>query len=102
LNINARLAKVFNDPEFQRIQEEEEEEKKRNWHPCDKNIPKWRLVYEYTGQLGVKFKGVESLKIKLDDVRKTKMKFLNREKTVINVKESRNDRIIKCKSKKIK
>ena len=37
-----------------------------------KNVPKWRLHYERTGKLGIKFRGVNSMIVKLDDVTKEK------------------------------
>ena len=37
-----------------------------------KNVPKWRLHYERTGKLVIKFRGVNSMIVKLDDVTKEK------------------------------
>ena len=36
-----------------------------------KNVPKWLLHYHRTGELGIRFKGVTSMIVKLNDVTKT-------------------------------
>lgn len=109
LDINARLERLFNAPQMLKLWQKEfmgsdgedkDDNGKKKEHPCDNNIPKWRLVYEYTGTLNVKFRSEKKLQIKLDDIRNTKMRFLDEEKTTINVKESTNDLIIRYKSKK--
>ncbi len=45
-----------------------------------KNVPKWRLHYEKTGKLGIKFRGVSKLIVKLNDVQKKNMKFIDKER----------------------
>ena len=51
---------------------------------------KSRVYYEHTGRLNVKFRGMTKLKIKLTDLLKSNMKFLDQDKTSISLKNSTN------------
>ena len=63
---------------------------------------RWRYIYETTGRLDIKFKGAKKMTVKLDDIRKTKLKYLDQEKTSINLKDSTNKLILLYQSKRIK
>ncbi len=67
-----------------------------------KNVPKWRLHYERTGQLGVKFRGASRLEIKINDVQKGNMKFIDKEKTVVDCKDTTNKLILTYEDKRKK
>ena len=64
------------------------------------NLPRWRLHYERTGKVNIKFRGESSLQIKLKDVKKGNMKFLDAEKTTINVNDTTNKLILIYESKR--
>ena len=66
------------------------------------NIPRWRLIYERTGRLDTKFKGVNRMEVKLSDVRLTRLKFTDKSKTRINVNEPSNKIFIDYQAKKSK
>jgi hypothetical protein len=63
---------------------------------------RWRRLYEMTGRVDFKFKGARSLAVNLDDCRKSKLKFVDKEKSVLNVKDTTNNLILLYQSKRIK
>ena len=65
-----------------------------------KNVPRWRLMYEKTGKVDVKFRGASSLQIKLKDATKTKMSFLDPEKTKLNVNDPTNKLMLDYENKR--
>ncbi len=67
----------------------------------DAKMPKWRLVYEMTGRLDVKFKGVKKMGCQIEDVRKSKLNFIDNEKTMLNLKEPANNQIFMDQNKKL-
>ena len=54
------------------------------------NLSKSRVYYEHTGRINVKFRGMSKLKIKLTDILRSNMKFLDEEKTSISLTNSTN------------
>jgi hypothetical protein len=56
----------------------------------DINISKSRVYYEHNGHPNVKFRGTSKLKIKLTDILKSNMKFLDDDKTSISLTNSTN------------
>ena len=62
---------------------------------------RWRLIYEMTGRLDIKFKGCRQMGCQLEDVRKSKLKFIDEEKTKLSVKNSTNNLIFLYQSKKL-
>lgn len=63
---------------------------------------RWRIVYERTGRLDVKFKGAKKLEIKLDDVHNSKLKFLDSNKTKLNLKDPTNNLILTYQNKRLR
>ena len=86
LDIDSRLKRLLNSPEMFQLYQSERMESE---HPCDKNIPKYRLVYENTGRVNVKFRSEKKLMVKLEDLRMIKMKFSDKKKTSFYVKDKK-------------
>jgi len=63
-------------------------------------MARWRIIYERTGRADAKFKGVPRMQLQLDDIRKSKMKFIDAEKTILSLKDSTNRLILAYKSKR--
>jgi hypothetical protein len=62
--------------------------------------PKWRVVYERTGQIDVKFRGATKMGVKLDDVRHSGLKFIDTNKTSLDVDDTTNKLKILYESKR--
>lgn len=62
---------------------------------------RWRLMYERTGLMNFKFNGGKRLELKAVDIRKSKLKFLDSEKTRLNVNEPTNKLILAYRQKKL-
>lgn len=68
--------------------------------------PRWRVIYERTGRLNVKFKSEKQLnknkkykgdsryEVRLEDIRKTKLKFIDADKSKVNLKDPTNNLIL--------
>lgn len=63
---------------------------------------RWRIMYERTGRLDYKFRGERKMLVKMDDVRKTNLKFVDEEKTLLNMKDITNSLIFSYQNKKQK
>jgi hypothetical protein len=61
---------------------------------------RWRYIYETTGKLDVKFKGCKKMGLQLEDICKSKLKFVDEAKTQLDVKNSTNNLILMYQSKK--
>ena len=76
--------------------------------------PRWRVIYERTGKLGIKFKSEKQLnkkkkykadaryEVRLEDIRKTKLKFLDPGKSKVNLKDPTNNLILMYHLKRMK
>lgn len=62
---------------------------------------RWRLYYERTGKVDFKFKGCKKMGCQIEDICKSKLKFVDDSKTQLNVKNSTNNLILMYKSKKL-
>jgi hypothetical protein len=54
---------------------------------------KWRIIYERTGKVAI-FRGARHLNIKLSEIKKSKLRFLDAQKTKLNVKNTTNHLIL--------
>ena len=70
----------------------EQQEERRIWALCpyNSNCPKSRYHYERTGNWNIKFRGASSFKIKLNDINKENINFINKQKTVLNINDPFN------------
>ena len=62
---------------------------------------RWRLVYERTGRMEFKFRGSKRMGCQIEDICKSKLKFVDESKTQLNVKNSTNNLILMYQSKKL-
>jgi hypothetical protein len=52
--------------------------------------PRWRVIYENTGRLDIKFKGVKQLKVNAMNINNLKFKYLDESKTRIDLNDRTN------------
>ena len=64
--------------------------------------PRWRIVYEMTGRMDVKFRGAKQMGVKVDDVCASNLKFTDETKTTINVSNLTNKLLLQYQSKRLK
>jgi hypothetical protein len=64
--------------------------------------PRWRVIYETTGRLDVKFKGVKQLQVMAINLNSLKFKYLDESKTRIDLSDRTNKFLLKYSEKKHK
>ena len=72
------------------------------FNECSEKMPKWRVIYERTGNVDSIFRASRRMECKLNNIKQLSLKYKDEEKTVINVNDSTNKLILTYESKRIK
>jgi len=87
------------DDELELLEEYFREYKDR-FESNDEKMPKWRIMYERTGNFNTVFRAAKRMSCKIKKIDNFKFKFTDSQKTTINVNEATNNLILKYEKKR--